>query len=126
MSPPLIAIVNDDHHVLSLFTVLLRKAGYRSVTHQRGEGAHTLITQAQPALLILDIVMEQPDSGWQVLDALRHDPATQEIPVLIYSGQTNVAQQVQQRADPRCAVLPFGTGIDVLLTHIRQWLPTER
>lgn len=123
MSPPLIAIVNDDHHVLALFTMLLRKAGYPTVTHRQGAGAHELITQNRPALLILDIVMEQPDSGWRVLDALRRDPATQQLPVLIYSGQTNVPEQLQERADRYCGVLPFGTSVETLLTGIQQWLP---
>lgn len=125
MAPPLIMIVNDDHLVLALFSLLLRKAGYRSVIHQRSTDVDDRVMQLQPALLILDIHMERRESGWQVLDGLRSHPATQQLPVLIYSGQTNLPERVQERGDPHCAVLPFGASVDGLLTCIRQWLPVE-
>lgn len=123
MPAPLIMIINDDQQALTLFTLLLENAGYRTVTHTQGAGAYELITQTQPALLILDIQMETRDAGWQVLDDLRRDPATQRLPVLISSGQADVATRVHERGDPRCGVIPLDTGLDALLLRVALWLP---
>lgn len=123
MIPPLILIVNDDPQVLTLFSLLLRGEGYHTALYRQGTGAYTLIRQIQPTLVILDIAMERPDAGWQLLDELRRDPATQQLPVLIYSGQWDVAERVQERGDPRCGVLPIDTGLDALLLRVQQWLP---
>lgn len=121
--PPLIAIINDDPQVLTLFVLLLEDAGYRTVTYACAAGAHAWVTQMQPALLILDINMERPDSGWHVLDDLRRAPATQRLPVLIYSGQADVAMRVGERADPRCGIIPNDMGLDALLFTIQRWIP---
>jgi CheY-like chemotaxis protein len=107
MNHPLIAIVNDSPVLVRMLATILTRAGYRTISHRRGAGTFTLLQQVQPALLILDIKMELLDSGWQVLDELRGDPAMQRLPVLIYSADPGVEAQVQARADPHCAVLPL-------------------
>lgn len=120
---PVIAIVNDDREVVMLLTALLRRSGYRTVQYDQRSGVVGLVRQTRPDLLILDINMEYPDSGWQVLDELRHDPATELLPVLIYSVMPHVAERVRARRDPACAMLPLGTDMNTFLTTIRQWVP---
>lgn len=93
MIAPLIAIADDELDILDMLDVLLAVSGYRTVSTQTAAAIPALIQQHHPALLILDIVMERPDSGWHVLDGLRRDPATQRLPVLIYSGQADVAMR---------------------------------
>lgn len=123
MRSPVIAIVNDDREVVTLVSALLRRSGYRTVQYAQGSGVVGLVMQIQPALLILDIKMETPDAGWLVLDELRRDPATRQLPVLIYSVMPHVAEHVQARRDSRCGVLLPGTDVTTFLTTIRQWLP---
>jgi CheY-like chemotaxis protein len=40
--------------------------------------------QSQPYAITLDVLWSQED-GWQILKALKHDPATREIPVIVCS-----------------------------------------
>lgn len=126
VTPPLIMIVNDAPQIRAVFAFLLQSAGYRTATHACHAGAHALIKEMQPALLILDIVMEEHDSGWHLLDELRHDLATDELPVLIHSARTDVAQCMRERTDPWCTLLPFDMRPDSLLTHVQQQLPINR
>lgn len=126
MRSPVIAIVNDDVDTVRILDAILRQAGYRTIRHQQGAGVLGLIVQTQAVLLILDISMEHPDSGWLVLDELRQNPATQQLPVLIYSAVPHVAQRAQARGDAFCAVLPVGADVKALLTMVQQWLPDQR
>ena len=81
-----IALVDDDSHVITLLNDLLGEAGYRTVAVADGASAPAMIAREKPDLVILDLWMEQRDSGWIVYDALRADDATAHIPVLICSA----------------------------------------
>jgi CheY-like chemotaxis protein len=78
-----IVVVNDDAPFIELMTQLLEDAGYSVAGHQVGHTAYEAVKQLAPRLVVLDILLEHPDSGWLVLDKLRLDPATAQIPVII-------------------------------------------
>ena len=62
--PRLIALVDDDPISLNLMQELLTEAGYRTVVAPVGLDAYQIIRRERPALVILDIHMVNPDSGW--------------------------------------------------------------
>ena len=107
MNAPLIAIVNDTPQIVRLLETILHEAGYHTISYRQGAGAVDLLRATTPALLMLNIRMEHPRAGWQVLDELRCDRTLQRLPVLIHSAYVHIEAQVQARADPYCAVLPF-------------------
>jgi CheY-like chemotaxis protein len=96
MDKPLIAVVNDDTLFLELMHDLLASEGYRTAIWREGDKAYEMIKEHRPALVILDIRMERPDSGWMVLELLRLDPQTAKIPVIICSADT---QRIREKAD---------------------------
>ncbi len=83
---PHIAIINDDTAFLQLMYDLLDMQGYDVVLHREGSHAHRQVKEEKPDLIVLDIRMERPDSGWLVLDLLRLDPQTSDIPVIVCSA----------------------------------------
>ena len=123
MPPALIAIINDAPQIVRLLETILHAAGYRTISHPHGAGAVALLDAVQPALLILNIRMEQLHTGWQVLDDLRRDPAFVQLPVLIHSAYPQIAAQVAARDDPYCVLLPLFSEADMLLALIAQLLP---
>ena len=123
MHRPLIAIVNDAPQIVRLLETILHESGYRTISHPHGAGAVALLHAVQPALLILNIRMEQLHTGWQVLDDLRRDPAFVQLPVLIHSAYPQIAAQVAARADPYCTALPLFSELDTLPTLVAQLLP---
>src|SRR4051812_23141961 len=88
MERPLIAVVNDDTIFLELMHDLLTAEGYRTAIWKEGDKAYEMIKEHRPLLVVLDIRMEHPDTGWMVLELLRLDPATAHIPVIICSADT--------------------------------------
>ena len=62
--PRLIALVEDDPISLNLMQELLTEEGYRTVVAPVGLDVYQMIRRERPALVILDIHMVNPDSGW--------------------------------------------------------------
>ncbi len=83
---PRITVINDDATFLDLMRELLEDEGYKVFLVNEGNNAHGAVRRDKPALVILDIRLEHPDTGWMILQALRLDPETAEIPVIICSA----------------------------------------
>ena len=92
LSPPqrphplgkLILTIDDDRAVLNLYERYLVDHGYRVIPILDPAQAVPVAARAQPFAITLDIMMPRVD-GWQVLSALKADPATRHIPVIICS-----------------------------------------
>jgi CheY-like chemotaxis protein len=86
MADKMIAVVNDDTAFLSLMNDLLNAEGYATLLCVEGDKAYETIKKKQPDLVILDIRMERPDTGWMVLELIRLDPTTTSIPIIACSA----------------------------------------
>lgn len=65
MNPkPLILLVDDDIDYLFQTRVKLEKAGYEIITAESQKEAEEIIVKTRPALAILDLMMENEDSGF--------------------------------------------------------------
>jgi PAS domain S-box len=83
-SGPLILAVDDDPAVLDLLSRNLHREGYSVRTATNGRDALALAKELKPRLITLDVMMPSMD-GWSVLTALKADPATRDIPVVMVS-----------------------------------------
>ena len=81
-----IAIIDDDPDILSMLEALLLQAGYGVLCYTTGTDAYEWIRGEQPDLVILDLWIELPDSGYTVIGLLASDPATRTIPVIVFSA----------------------------------------
>jgi CheY-like chemotaxis protein len=88
MAQSVIAIVEDEHTVREVMQEVLEWEGYRVATSADGAGAMPLVLEEQPALVVLDWRLEQADTGLTVLQALRLDPATRDIPVIVCTADS--------------------------------------
>ena len=85
-----VLIVEDDRQFSNLLSLYLRKEGYNPVQHYRGQGVLDHARELHPALITLDVMLPQQD-GWEILQTLKSDPVTRDIPVLIISALENGA-----------------------------------
>ncbi|MCA1725399.1 MAG: response regulator [Thermomicrobia bacterium] len=88
-----IALVDDDPHIVMLLDDLFSEEGYRTLAISAGADAYTTIAREQPDLVILDLWMEQQDTGWTIYDRLRADDATARIPVVICSADVGTLRE---------------------------------
>jgi CheY-like chemotaxis protein len=75
----------EDSQIQKLATEqLLMRAGYLVLLAGNGEEALRLAREARPDLVLLDMILPKL-SGLEVLPALKRDPATAAIPVIVLS-----------------------------------------
>jgi signal transduction histidine kinase/ActR/RegA family two-component response regulator len=81
---PLVIVIEDEADARELAARALTRAGFAVQGVGGGEAGLALARTRAPALVLLDIFL--PDrSGWRVLQSLKHDPKTQDIPVVVLS-----------------------------------------
>ena len=84
---------------------LLAAAGYDLVFHPRAAGALAVIRQVQPAVAIIDLHLEVPYAGLAVVRALRADPATRALPLIVWSTDLDVERHVAALHVPGVTVM---------------------
>ena len=102
MSPrPTVLLVEDDPDLLRFAQVTLRLGGYRPVTASDGVQALSLARKRPPDLVLLDLRLPGLD-GWEVLAALRDEPALRTVPVVLLTATINAAA-TERALDARVA-----------------------
>ena len=82
---PLILVADDVGVQVRLTTLCLERAHYAVIACSNGKDALESIRTHLPDLVLLDVDMPGMN-GFQVLDALRKDPATIAIPVIMLTA----------------------------------------
>ncbi len=79
-----VLVIDDDQTQRELASRFLERTGFAPVTAPDGATGLTLARELQPHAILLDVTMPGLD-GWSVLNALKADPVTAEIPVIMVS-----------------------------------------
>ncbi len=80
-----ILLVDDSKALLHEHERLLHKAGYDVICAEDGITALKMAQSQKPQLILLDMILPQM-SGPEVLEHLKQDPATADIPVVVLSS----------------------------------------
>jgi two-component system response regulator MtrA len=120
MAEQTIVIANHDPTYLEMIKDMLTNEGYQSVHCLVGAGTHAAIRQLERALVLLDINLDQPEPGWQLLDMLRRHPATALIPIIICSTDPwLLREQDGLLRTLHCDTLEKPFDLEMLLAKIR-------
>ena len=77
-----VLIIDDDPAARDLMQRFLTREGFRPLSAESGEQGLEVARKLKPDIITLDVMMPKMD-GWAVLQALKHDPETREIPVIM-------------------------------------------
>lgn len=83
-----ILVVEDDDEAIYIFRKYLEGDAFQVLIAKDGETGVQKAEQFQPDVITLDIMMPRKD-GWEVLQALKKNPATKNIPIAIVSMLDN-------------------------------------
>jgi DNA-binding response OmpR family regulator len=86
-----ILVVDDDPSMLDFLTQRLSPEGFAVLTASTGQEGINQAIALSPDLILLDLRMPVPD-GVTVCKALRANPKTQRIPILVITGVLSPAQ----------------------------------
>jgi signal transduction histidine kinase/DNA-binding response OmpR family regulator len=124
-----ILIVDDDEISRYLLKGVLGGKGYGLLEARGGNEGLKLARETSPDLIVLDLSM--PDvSGFEVLDVLKANPATRDIPVVIYTSQV-LESHDRERLHAALDIVPKGgksreaTEIRFAEVMTRAGLPTK-
>ncbi|MFN3786005.1 MAG: PleD family two-component system response regulator [Thiothrix sp.] len=108
-------LIADDSNTERLhLTRVLEGAGYQVIAAQSGNEAKELAATQQPDLIMLDIIMEDGD-GYQACRAIKRNPDTQAIPVIMISSKSNpVDRQWAQKLGANAYIVKPYKDEDVL------------
>ena len=85
-----ILAVDDERHIVRLVQVNLERAGYQVVTAFDGREALEKVESEQPDLVVLDVMMPYMD-GFEVLQTLRKNQSTRDLPVIMLTAKAQDA-----------------------------------
>lgn len=84
----IILAVDDDPSVIYVLKKYLEGEGYQVVPAHNGAEAVRLAKEVKPFAITLDIMIPGKD-GWEVINELKGDPATEHIPIVVISFLDN-------------------------------------
>jgi two-component system alkaline phosphatase synthesis response regulator PhoP len=94
MSKGKILVVDDEIYIVHILDFSLGMEGYEVVTALDGEQALERVASEKPDLIVLDIMMPKLD-GYEVCRAVKANPATKNVPVILLSAKgRNVDQKM--------------------------------
>ncbi len=82
-----IIVADDDKEVREIVTFVLTRNGFEVIAVNNGQQLQDVLARQLPDVLILDVMMPGED-GYHLCHALRSNPRTQHIPIIIMTAHT--------------------------------------
>ena len=81
-------IVDDDILVGNILVKMFSKKGIDTIVVRSGVEAYQIIAQegAHLLLAVLDLVLPDGVTGWDLIDSIKNTPDTSNIPIIIMTG----------------------------------------
>ncbi|GJQ63585.1 MAG: hypothetical protein SCALA702_26380 [Melioribacteraceae bacterium] len=80
----LIAIIDDDPDIIEASSLVLKSKGYEVVTASNPDDGFKIVTENNPDLIILDVMMDEPDDGFFLAQKFKRNNIT--TPILMYTS----------------------------------------
>lgn len=112
-----ILIVDDDHDILEVVSMLLRRNDYNVMTISRGIYITGSIQTFSPDLILLDVALAGED-GREICSRLKKTEATKDIPVILFSAHYDLVNNIKDCHADGLVTKPF--EVSYLLETIRK------
>ncbi|NJN28992.1 MAG: helix-turn-helix domain-containing protein [Cyclobacteriaceae bacterium] len=111
-SGPKVLLV-EDHHELAAYLIKHLEKNYRLINATDGNQGLLLAREHLPDLLITDLMMPKTD-GITLINRLKNDPLTENIPVIVLSAKTSFTGKVESYRGGAVAYLTKPVLVDEL------------
>ena len=120
-----VVAIDDDSLAIELVRASLEPEGWTVLGAATGQEGLALIRERQPSAVLLDLLMPGMD-GFEVVEALRADPDTKSVPVVILTSKS-MTQQDKERLQGRITYVARKTEFDLSgLAGLLRWASTSR
>ncbi|HMN24313.1 MAG: response regulator [Ignavibacteriaceae bacterium] len=83
-----ILLVDDDIDLLEQNKMLIESKGYEVITAQSGKEGFEVFKKSKPDACVIDLIMEEHDSGFILCYKIKRDEHGKNIPVFILTSAT--------------------------------------
>ncbi len=90
-----VLVVDDNEDILNVITLVLEMEGYEVACATDGATVPDKIQSVAPDLILLDIMLEGMD-GREICRALKSDPKTWHIPIIMISASHTIFSTVEK------------------------------
>jgi signal transduction histidine kinase/CheY-like chemotaxis protein len=119
-----VVALDDDPLAIELVRASLEPEGWTVLGAATGQDGLALIRERQPSAVLLDLLMPGMD-GFEVVEALRADPDTKSVPVVILTSKS-MTQQDKERLQGRITYVARKTEFDLSgLAGLLRWARTS-
>jgi DNA-binding response OmpR family regulator len=80
----LIAVIDDDLDILDASCLILKAKGFDVITATNPDDGYKIVAAKKPDLIILDVMMNEPDDGFFLAQKFRKDKIN--IPIIMYTS----------------------------------------
>lgn len=81
-----VLIIDDDEDIVESMKVMLESKGYDVIASYSGTEGLKKAREEKPDLIILDVMMETRDKGFDVARTLKRDKDSRNIPILMLTA----------------------------------------
>ena len=108
MLPRKVLVVDDEVHIVHVVAIKLRNNGYEPIAAGNGQEAYELAVSEKPDIIIADYMMPVM-SGLELLEKLRADERTKNIPFILLTARNFAIDDTrqQQLKVSQCITKPF-------------------
>ena len=121
--PTHILVINDTQEILELFQEILQDEGYEVTLCSFAIHDIDAVVEHKPDLVILDFLIGGESHGWQMLQKMKMDRRTANIPVIVCTAALNLVRELEghlHTKNVRVVLKPF--DIDDLLSEVTSGL----
>ena len=112
-----ILVIDDEPGLRHTITATLNFAGYETRATSDVFIGLQIAAEEHPDLIITDLMMSEM-AGYEFLEAVRHNPRTRDIPVILVSAVTQRALVRQALALGACEYVPKPFAVEELLSAV--------
>jgi DNA-binding response OmpR family regulator len=80
----IIAIIDDDPDILDASSLVLTSKGYKVITATNPDDGYKIVKENTPDLIILDVMMNEPDDGFFLAQKFRREKI--DTPIIMYTS----------------------------------------
>ena len=90
----LIYIVEDDENIREIETIALKNSNYMVCGFDKAKDFYKKLDEIVPDLVILDVMLPD-ESGYDILNKLRKNPLTKQLPIIMVTAKTTEMDMIK-------------------------------
>ena len=96
-----VLVINDDRHMLDVYTSLLESMGHEPVTKEAVDSGAETVRQVGADALLVDLQAPDEDEfGLRVIEEVRGDPQIRDLPIILATGAADGIDALRRRLGP--------------------------